>query len=86
MAQYPSPGDWRQVALAAATSPDGFNFTETQTNLATNGGTSWHSWEVRSPHVIQDGNLFKAWFAGHSGLNDWTTAGIGYASTPFCVQ
>jgi len=36
--------------------------------------------------VIQDGNLFKAWFAGHSGLNDWTTAGIGYASTPFCVQ
>jgi hypothetical protein len=79
--RYPGPGDWRQVAIAHATSSDGVHFTEVQTDILVNGGSTWHSWEVRAPSVIKEGASFKLWFAGHGGANDWTTAGIGLAAS-----
>jgi hypothetical protein len=77
--QYPDPSDFRQVAVAHATSTDGKHFTEIETNILTNGGGSWHSWEVRSPSVIQEGTSFTMWFAGTGGNDDWTTTGIARA-------
>jgi len=79
--QYPNPGDFRQVALAHATSTDGIHFTEVETDISTNGGSSWHRWEIRAPSVLQEGSTYKMWFAGHSAAGDPATTGIGYATS-----
>ena len=81
VAQYPAAGDFRQVALAHATSTDGIHFTEVETNIFTNGGSTWHSWEIRAPAVLQEGSTYRMWFAGHSAAGDPATTGIGYATS-----
>jgi len=83
VARFPQPGLWLQVALAHATSSDGINYSEIETDIYTTGGTgakNWFNWEVRSPAVIQDGSSFKMWFAGTGPNNNWATGGIGYAT------
>jgi len=80
VARYPAPGDWRQVAIAHAVSPDGRTFTEIEGDIIVHGGASWHSWEVRSPSILIEDGVLKLWFAGHTGTpNDWRTAAIGFA-------
>ncbi len=83
VARFPQPGLWVQVALAHATSSDGISYSEIETGIYTAGGAgldNWFNWEVRSPTVIQDGSLFKMWFAGTGPNNNWLEGGIGYAT------
>jgi len=68
--------DWRQVAIAHATSSDGIAFSEIEHNIITIGSSEWLKREVRAPCVIEDGTSLKMWFAGHSDIN---STGIGYA-------
>jgi predicted GH43/DUF377 family glycosyl hydrolase len=77
--QYLKPSDHRQVAICHATSRDGMHFTETEPNLLANGGSTWYRWEIGSPTVIEDNGVFKMWFSGRRGRNDWLTESIGYA-------
>lgn len=81
-AQFPQPGQWRQVALAHATSTNGINYSEVEINIFTTGGSglsNWFNWEVRSPTILQDSGVTKMWFAGTGPNNNWGIGGIGYA-------
>jgi hypothetical protein len=80
VARYFGADDWRQVALAHATSTDGIHFREIEADTFTIGGTSWHSWEISSPSVLEDGNILRMWFSGRTGTNDWTTEALGEAT------
>lgn len=74
---HPKGSDWQQVALAHAISFNGNDFTETQHNIITRGSEKWTKTEVRAPCVIQEGDIFKMWYAGHT---DWfNSSGIGYS-------
>ncbi len=78
------PADWRQVALAHSTSTDGKNFTETEHDIFTYENGDWPEHEVRAPCVIQEGDIFKMWFAGTGDaslfLQPGFSVGIGYAT------
>ena len=81
VAQYVNPGDWRQVALAHATSKDGYAFTETEHDIFTYGTGDWKDYEARSPAVLQQGDVFKMWFAGNNTpFQPGFVIGIGYAT------
>lgn len=83
VAGYPDLTNWIQMAIAHSTSADGLNFTEVETDIFKIGGTgsdSWFNCEVRAPSVIQDGTIYKMWFAGTAASNDWFNGGIGYAT------
>jgi predicted GH43/DUF377 family glycosyl hydrolase len=77
VASQPKDSIWRQVAIAHATSTDGFSFTEVEQDIFTRGQEEWTKAEVRSPCVIQEGTLFKMWYAGHTSW--FSSSGIGYA-------
>jgi len=77
VAKHPQGGDWQQVALAHAHSSDGISFEEIEANIIKVGDESWLNTEVRAPSVLQTGDSFKMWFAGHT---DISTSGIGYAT------
>ena len=68
VARYVAPGDWRQVALARAVGTNGIDFIEAETNLFVYGKSDWKTHEVRAPCVLQEGNVFKMWFAGNNDL------------------
>jgi len=75
---HPKGGGWQQVALSHATSSTGDNFVEVAPDILTRGFEKWIKTEVRSPCVIQEGNILKIWYAGHT---DWfKSSGIGYAT------
>jgi predicted GH43/DUF377 family glycosyl hydrolase len=59
--------DYRQVAIAHATSQDGMRFREVQADVITRDQGSWTAFEVRAPSVIDDDGVLKMWFAGNSG-------------------
>ena len=61
--------DYRQVAIAHATSQNGTQFREVQPDVLTRGSNSWTSWEVRAPAVIEDNGELKMWYAGNNGNN-----------------
>ncbi|MCP4649264.1 MAG: hypothetical protein GY853_04165 [PVC group bacterium] len=70
-------GGWRQTTLARATSFDGKSFVEVERDIIVSGVEKWTQSEVRAPSVMQEGDRFKMWYAGHS---DWfKSSGIGYA-------
>jgi hypothetical protein len=79
--QFPSPGDWRQVALARATSQDGFNFKESEKDIFTFNNGDWKNHEVRAPAVIEESGEFKMWFAGNNEkfFQPDFKIGIGYS-------
>jgi len=85
VASYLTPSDWRQVAIAHATSSDGLTFTEVEHDIFTYDNGDWKSYEVRAPAVIEDDGLFKMWFAGNNELlfQPGFIFGIGYATRPF---
>ncbi len=80
--QYQNKTDWQQVALAHATSRDGLGFKEKEYSFFTNGQEDWKNYEIRSPSVILDGDVFKMWFAGNNEFFPESnfTQGIGYAT------
>ena len=81
VANYVTDTNWRQVALAHATSVAGLTFTEIEPDIAV-FGTSWHPHEVRAPSVLEEGGMFKMWFAGNNALifQSGFVFGIGYAT------
>ena len=83
VAQYAGPGDWRQVALAHATSTDGLTFTEVETDTFVFQDVPWRTHEVRAPCVIEENDIFKMWFAGSNSLffQPGFTFDIGYATS-----
>ncbi len=80
--QYQNKKDWQQVALSHAKSRDGLLFVEKEYSFFTNGQEDWKNYEVRSPSVILDGDVFKMWFAGNNDFFPQSSfnQGIGYAS------
>ncbi len=82
VAMYPASGDWRQVALAHATSSDGYSFTEVEQDIYVYNTGDWKNHEVRSPSVLEEGGIFKMWFAGNNELffQSGFQIGIGYAT------
>ncbi len=80
--QYQNKKDWQQVALTHATSRDGFYFGEKEYNFFTNNNEDWKNYEIRSPTVVLDSNVYKIWFAGNNEFFGQETfiSGIGYAT------
>lgn len=68
VASFVTDDDWRQVAIAHATSNDGLTFTEIETDIAVYNTGNWHTFEVRAPSVLEEDGLFKMWFAGNNAL------------------
>jgi len=73
-----NPG-FEQVALEHASSPDGITWAEDNTSIFVRSDFAWTMREIRSPAVINDGNLLKMWFAGDDVIAN-SIWGIGYAS------
>ncbi|MDY6969119.1 MAG: hypothetical protein SVR08_10780, partial [Spirochaetota bacterium] len=74
----------RQVALAHATSTDGKDFSEIEHDIFTYENDDWKEYEVRAPSVLQEGGMFKMWFAGNGDISlifqPEFSVGIGYAT------
>jgi len=70
---------WR---IGYATSHYGFDWTEYSNNPVLGEGISgsWDDDGVYSPCVIKDGNTYKMWYTGYSGVDK--LARIGYATSP----
>ena len=81
VASFVTDDDWRQVAIAHATSNDGLVFTEIETNIFVYNTGNWYSHEVRAPSVLEEDDLYKMWFAGNNALFFQTgfICAIGYA-------
>ena len=82
VAFYPTPGNWRQLALAHAVSADGRSFVEVEADIFT-AGMGWLEEEVRAPSVLEEGGVFRMWFAGNNGLffQPGFVWGLGYAES-----
>ncbi|MBI5524837.1 MAG: hypothetical protein HY897_00735 [Deltaproteobacteria bacterium] len=80
VAFYPTPGAWKQLALAHAVSTDGYAFTEIEADIFT-AGSGWLEEEVRAPAVVEENGIFKMWFAGNNSLffQPGFVWGLGYA-------
>jgi N-acetylglucosaminyldiphosphoundecaprenol N-acetyl-beta-D-mannosaminyltransferase len=72
------PPTTAQVALAHAVSRDGRHFTVTEEGFLNTGHRDWKDQEVRAPAVLEDGGVFKMWFAGET-KRPFFRSGIGYA-------
>jgi len=83
VANYPNVDDWRQVALARATSTDGLTFTEVETDIFVYEDVAWRFHEVRAPCVLEENGVFRMWFAGNSAgaFGSGFLMGIGYAQS-----
>ena len=79
---YPTNSDWRQVAIAHATSTDGYNFTEIESDIFVFGNDDWMEHEVRAPMALEEDDVIKLWFAGSDMDFPWQPgmSGIGYAT------
>jgi predicted GH43/DUF377 family glycosyl hydrolase len=73
-----NPDGFDQVAISSATSKDGIQFEEVETNIFTINGNDWKDSSVLAPAVLQDGNTIKLWFAGRMDKPEFSY-GIGYA-------
>ena len=78
VAVYPEDGDWQQVALAHSTSSNGTSFSEIEHDIFIRGSEEWTKTEVRSPCVVEEGEILKMWYAGHT--NWFGSSGIGFAT------
>jgi len=67
------------LSIGHATSSDGITWTEDNAPIFIRGNFAWTKREIRSPTVINDGNLLKMWFAGDDVIVN-TIWGRGYAT------
>ena len=73
-----NPDGFDQVAISYATSEDGLNFTEADTNIiAVDDG--WKHVAVQSPTVLEQDGITKMWFAAQTDRPGFNF-GIGYAT------
>jgi hypothetical protein len=77
---YSGAGDPWQTGYA--TSTDGINWTIYASNpvLPVGPPGSWDEQEADGMVVIKDGTTYKMWY--HGANKDYTTSGIGYATSP----
>ena len=70
--------DWRQAALAHATSKDGKSFITISNDIILRKNAKWIAREVVGPAVIEDNGEYKMWFGGQ-GKDFFKIFGISFA-------
>lgn len=65
VARQPEGGDWRQLRLHHASSPDGAIWTQDRDAIRAAGDLAWTADEIRSPAALLDGTTLRLYFAGH---------------------
>lgn len=73
--------DWRQAALAHATSQDGKAFTTVGNDIILRKNAKWIHREVIGPAVIEDNGEYLMWFGGH-GHDFFKDFGVNFARKP----
>jgi predicted GH43/DUF377 family glycosyl hydrolase len=69
--------DQVHMRIGYASSPDGITWTKSASNplLDLGAAGSWDSHDVSTPSVVKDGDTYRLWYSGYTGMN-W---GIGCA-------
>lgn len=69
--------DGLKQRIGHAVSPDSINWTKRAVNPVLDIGKSgeWNSYDVYSPSVLKEDNVYKMWYTGNDGVN----SRIGYA-------
>jgi hypothetical protein len=66
VAHQPDGGDWLQLRLHHASSADGkTGWVHDSSHIRKAGDFDWAVNEIRSPHLLLDGNIIRLYFAGH---------------------